>query len=96
MSSEKSQPGQSASDLPVWSQLIEQSRRIGRLEADNVSTKAAIEKILGRGSLYLGPKEWIKVGAGLAFLAVILWDRSPGLAKIAAKLAGVPAGLTGF
>lgn len=96
MHSEKLRPGAEPNDSAVWSELIDQSGRIGRLEADNVTTKAAVEKIIGRGSLYLGPKEWIKVGAGLAFLAVILWDRSPGLAKLAAKLAGVPAGLTGF
>lgn len=93
-SSEKSQPGQSASDLPVWSQLIDQSRRIGRLEADNIATKATLAKVLERGTLYMGAKEWMRVGAGLAFLGLILWDRAPGLARVLFRFAGL-SGLIG-
>jgi hypothetical protein len=92
---EKLKHGAEANDSAVWSELIDQSGRIGRLEADNVATKATLAKVVERGTFYMGPQGWMKVGAGLAFLGLILWDRAPGLAKLALKLAGVPSGLIG-
>ncbi len=92
---ERSRPGASDHDSAMLMVLEDHASRLGRLEADNATTKATLQKVVDRGTLYMGPREWMRVGAALVILALVLWDRAPGLARLAARLAGVPSGLIG-